>query len=176
MKKYVILTVVCVGLFKILTTRLIDFLVHKVCPIVQTSETISRKEADFFFQKWQEYKMRGYVEKVPENFAFDEVNMVDRLPWIVKLWMDKNCIDASRFYYTEQRMRAALKAYDIRKHAESVIAILSEQITPDMDAGQKEWYKTLIEDQKKMVKIEGVTDEELKIVEGREKQLQKLLN
>lgn len=176
MKRYIILIVVCLGLFKLFTTRQIDIRVHQICPIVQTSETISGKEAQLFLEQWQEYKNRGYMKKVPENFAFDEVEAMNRLPWLVKLWMDKNCIDPKRFYYTEQRLRTILKAYDMQKHTQGVIAILSEQMTQDMDQSKRAWYESLIEEQKQMAKVEGVLAEELKIVDGRTDEIQMLLD
>ena len=176
MKRYIILILACCGLYKVLTTRLIDLRVHKICPLVQTSEEISEKEANVFFKQWAEYKKQGYIKKVPENFAFDEVNMADRIPWLVKLWMDKHCINPKRFYYTEQRFRAILKASDMQKHTQSVIKILSSQMADNMDEAKKQWYRDLIAEQEQMVKIEGVTDRELHLLDGREEEVRELLN
>lgn len=173
-KKYVILFVVLFCLFKILTTRLIDLRVKRICPLVATSQTISAKEADVFLTQWAEYIKRGYFQKVPENFLTDQVNMADRLPWVVRFWMAENCIDPQRFYYTEQRFRSILKACQLKKHTDSVVAILSTQITDDMDENKRKWYENMIEKQKSLPKIEGVTDEEMELVKSREQEIKEL--
>lgn len=147
----------------------------KVCPLVQISDTISAKEAELFLKQWTEYVERGYMAKVPEDFEFDHQETAARVPWMLKLWFDKNCINPERFYYTEQRFRTILKAYELKKHTSRVIDVLSAQMTPDMNEAQRQWYQDLIEEQKQMSRVEGVTDEELSIVEGRDSQIRELL-
>ena len=175
MKRYLILALSLLLLLKIVTSKIIDLRFKKICPLVQTSTQISSKEAEVFFAHWVEYINRGYMAKVPEGFAFDDQNISERIPWIVKLWFDKNCINPERFYYTEQRMRTILKAYEMRKHNQRVIDVLRSQMNDDMDDKQKLWYQNLIEEQEQMSKIEGVTDEELSIIEGREAQIRDVL-
>lgn len=175
MKRYLILALTLLLVLKIITSRIIDLRFSKICPLVQTSTQISSKEAEVFFANWVEYINRGYMAKVPEDFAFDNQNTFERIPWIVKLWFDKNCINPERFYYTEQRMRTILKAYEMKKHNQRVIEVLKSQMNEDMDEKQKQWYQDLIEEQEQMSKIEGVTDEELSIIEGRENQIRDVL-
>ena len=175
MKRYVILVLVLLGLIKVLSTKVVEIRVKRVCPLVPTAETLTSHEADTFLRQWTEYVNRGYRNKVPEDFSSDEVNISDRLPWIVRFWMAKNCIDPKRFYYTEQRFRSILKTHELKKHADAVISILSAQMAEGVDADKKAWYEDLIEKQKKLPKIEGVTDDELNMIKGREQEIEKLL-
>ncbi|HCU59189.1 MAG TPA: hypothetical protein DIC64_04325 [Alphaproteobacteria bacterium] len=174
-KKYLILFVSIIFVWKLLSIRIIDLRFSKVCPIVQTSDVISAKEAELFLKQWGEYAKRGYMAKVPEEFAFDNEATAERIPWIVKLWFEKNCINPQRFYYTEQRLRTILKAYELKKHTLRVIDVLESQIQSDMSESQKQWYQDLIEEQKQMSKVEGIRDEELAIVEGRDSQIREIL-
>lgn len=175
MKKYVILALAVLGLIKVLSVRIIDVREHKICPLVAATEAIAPKEVDVFLKQWAEYVKRGYKEKVPENFLADEVNMADRLPWDVRFWMDVKCIEPKRFFYVEQRLRSILKAEDLKKHTDGVVAILSAQMNSGMDAEKRKWYQDLIEKQEKLPKIEGVTDEELEMVKGREQEIKEIL-
>ena len=175
MKKYVILILVLLGVFKILSLRIIDIHVRKVCPIVANTIEINPKEANVFFKQWAEYVNRGYREKVPENFLVDEVNMADRLPWIVRFWMAKKCIDPKRFFYIEQRVRSILKALEMKRHTDGVIAILSMQMASEADENKKAWYADLIEKQKQLAKIEGITDAEIEMTKDREHEIRELL-
>lgn len=175
MKRYVILVLVLLGVFKILSLRIIDIRVRKVCPIVATATEINSKEAKIFLRQWAEYVNRGYKEKVPENFSSDEVNMADRLPWIVRLWMEKKCIDPKRFFYTEQRFRSILKAHEMKRHTDGVIAILSMQMATEQDENKKAWYADLIEKQRQLAKIEGITDAEIEMTKDREHEIRELL-
>lgn len=173
-KKYIILFVVLCCVYKILATRIIDIRAKRTCPLVASSETVSAKELDVFLRQWAKYIKHGYLQKVPENFWTDEVNMADRLPWVVRFWMAESCIDPQRFYYTEQRVRSILKACQLKKHTDGVVAILSMQITDDMDENKKQWYENLIEKQNTLPKIEGVTDEEIELVKSREEEIKAL--
>ncbi len=173
--EYFILVLLFLFVFKLLTTRLIDVRVRKVCPLTPTSETISSKEAEIFLKQWQEYVKRGYMAKVPEDFSFDGVKPEDRLPWIVQKWFEKNCINPQRFYYTEQRFRSILKAQELLKHTERVIDVIETQSKTSTDAAQKQWYDSLIAEQKQMSKVEGISDEELAIVAGREGKIREIL-
>lgn len=175
MKKYVILILVFLGIFKILSLRIIDIHVRKICPIVATTQEVNLKEVNVFFKQWAEYVNRGYKERVPENFLSDEVNMADRLPWTVRFWMAKNCIDPKRFYYIEQRLRSILKAHEMKRHTDGVIAILSMQMASETDENKKAWYADLIEKQKQLAKIEGVTDEEIEMTRDKENEIRELL-
>lgn len=175
MKRYIILILVVLGVLKILSTRIIDIHVRKVCPIVTSTTEINPKEANVFFKQWAEYVNRGYRQKVPEDFRTDEINMADRLPWIVRSWMAKRCIDPKRFFYVEQRMRSILKAHEMKRHTDGVIAILSAQMATDTDENRREWYRDLIEKQKQLAKIEGVTDEEIEMTKDREREIRELL-
>lgn len=175
MKRYIILILVLFCLVKILTTRVIEIRAKKLCPIVAISEVINPKEANVFFKQWGEYVNRGYREKVPEDFSTDEIKMADRLPWVVRFWMAANCIDSKRFFYTEQRIRSILKALALKKHTDGVAAVLSAQIKDGMDEEKKKWYQELIEKQHALPKIEGVTDEEIEMIQGREKEIEELL-
>lgn len=175
MKKYVILALAVFVLIKVLPVRVIDVRVSRVCPIVATSEVITPKETDVFLKQWAEYVKRGYRAKVPENFLADEVNMADRLPWQVRFWMESKCIDPKRFFYVEQRIRSILKAEALKKHTDGVAAILSAQMNAGMNEEKQKWYQDLIEKQQKLPKIEGVTDEELEMFNGREDEIEALL-
>jgi len=175
MKKYVVLGVFSLVLAKILATPVFELNFSKTCPIVQTSDTISQKEADLFLTQWGEYVKRGYMAKVPEDLNFDYKDASDRIPWIVKLWFDKNCINPQRFYYVEQRLRTILKAYELKKHTQRVIEVLSSQIKPGMDLAQKQWYQSLIKEQKEMSKVEGISEEEFLIVKDRDVAIRELL-
>lgn len=175
MKKYVILALAVFVLIKVLPVRVIDVRVSRVCPIVATSEVITPKETDVFLRQWKEYVKRGYRAKVPENFLADEVNMADRLPWQVRFWMKTKCIDPKRFFYVEQRLRSILKAEDLKKHTDGVVAILSAQMKSETDAEKIEWYKDLIKKQNELPKIEGVTDEELAIVKNHGNEIKEIL-
>lgn len=173
--EYFILVLLFLFVFKLLATRLIDVRIHKICPLTPTSETISAKEAEIFLQQWQAYVKRGYMAKVPEDFAFDGVKPEERLPWIVQKWFEKNCINPQRFYYTEQRFRTILKAQELLKHTERVIDVIETQSKMTGDATQKQWYDSLIAEQKQMSKVEGVSEEELAIVAGREGKIREIL-
>lgn len=175
MKKYVILILVLCVLCRVLITRIIDIKINRVCPLVPTSEEISKKEANVFLSQWNEYVSKGYIDKVPEDFLHDTTKPTDRLPFIVKLWFDKNCINPHRFYYVEQRLRAILKAYDLQKHGQAVIDILRTQIRSDMSQEEKKWYEGLIEEQKHLAKVEGVSMDELQIVSDRAEQIKEIL-
>jgi len=175
MKKYVILALAVFVLIKVLPVRVIDVRVSRVCPIVATSEVITPKETDVFLRQWEEYVKHGYRAKVPENFLSDEVNMADRLPWYVRSWMKTKCIDPKRFFYVEQRLRSILKAEDLKKHTDGVVAILSAQMKSETDAEKIEWYKDLIKKQNELPKIEGVTDEELAMVKNHEDEIKEIL-
>ncbi|MBR6409609.1 MAG: hypothetical protein IKS23_05180 [Alphaproteobacteria bacterium] len=173
--EYLIFGLLFLFVINLLTTRLIDVRVRKICPIVQQTRTISSKEAEVFLTHWQEYVKRGYMAKVPEDFAFDGVRPEERLPWIVQKWFEKRCIDPKRFYYTEQRFRSILKAQELLKHTQRVIDVFESQIEATKDETQKQWYRTLIEEQKQMSKVEGISDDELAIVAGREGKIREIL-
>jgi|GEM_PF-4551100 len=175
MKKSVILFLSFLFLFHILSIRLIDIKLRRVCPIVPTSIEVSQNEADIFLQNFQEYVARGYDKKIPEDFSYDATDVTARLPWIVKKWFEKECIHPERFYYIEQRLRTGLKAYELKKHADHVASVLSQKITKKMDAEQKKWYNDMIENQKKMSKIEGISDQEFDYIASKEEKIRAIL-
>lgn len=175
MKRYIILVLVLLGLYKVLATPLIEVRARRVCPIVPHTTEINPKEADLFFKQWAEYVNRGYKQKVPEDFSVDEKNMADRLPWIVRFWMAKNCIDPKRFYYVEQRFRSILKTCALKKHTDAVASVLEKQMAAGMDEEKQKWYQDLIEKQHQLPQIEGITDAELEMVKGHEQDIEELL-
>ena len=175
MKRYLLLACCFLLLLKFLSIRVIELRFSRLCPIVQTTDAVSAKEVDLFLNQWSEYVKRGYMAKIPEDFSFDNQNASERVPFIVKLWFDKNCIDPKRFFYVEQRLRTILKAYELQRHTQRVIDVLSSQITPDMNEAKKQWYQNLIEEQKQMSKIEGISQKEIAIIEGRDAQVREIL-
>ena len=175
MKRYVILVLSFALLIKMVMTPIVDINIKRVCPITPTTESVAASEATVFLKNWEDYKTRGYEQKIPENFAYDATDVTKRLPWIVKMWFEKECIDAKRFYYVEQRLRSALKAYDLKKHTDNVIAVLSSQMTPKMDEQKRQWYQSMIEDQKRMAEVEGITDEEFEFIRLNEPYVRKVL-
>ena len=61
------------------------------------------------------------------------------------------------------------------KHTERVIDVIETQSKMTGDATQKQWYDSLIAEQKQMSKVEGVSEEELAIVAGREGKIREIL-
>ncbi len=175
MKRYVILVLSLFFLLKILTVRLIDVDIKRVCPVTPTTDIVSKTEAEVFLKDWQAYVARGYEQKVPEDFTYDGTDITERLPWIVKAWFEKECIDAKRFYYVEQRLRSALKAYDLKKHTDNVIAVLSAQMSLKMDKEKRQWYEDIIEQQKRMSEVAGIGDEEFEFIRLNEIRIREIL-
>ncbi|MBR6327374.1 MAG: hypothetical protein IKR60_00670 [Alphaproteobacteria bacterium] len=175
MKRYIILVLSILFILKITTTRILDLHLHRVCPLTPTSESISSNEAEIFLTKWQKYQARGYAKKIPEDFSYDDVSTVQRLPWLVKQWFEQECINPQRFYYVEQRLRTILKALQLKKHNDHVIKILSEQMAAKTDEQDKAWYKQMIDEQGKMSKVEGITDEEFAFIAKQENRVKQLL-
>ncbi len=176
MKRYIILTLSLVFLVWFVSFPRVEISFKRRCPLVPTETALSKNEVLVFLEKFKMYKSKGFDTKVPENFAYDDTSVLNRLPWIVKKWFEKNCIEPARFYYVEQRLRTILKAYQLKKHTNGVIAILSSQMNTNMTAEQKAWYKNMITEQEKISSVENISDAELEIAKTYETQIKNLFN
>lgn len=175
MKRYIILALSAIFIIKITTTRILDLHLRRICPITPISESVSKNEAEVFLNNWQRYQDRGYAKKIPEGFSYDDTNILERLPWLIKQWFEQQCINPKRFYYVKERMHTILKAYQLKKHNDQVIKILFEQMAEKTDEQDRAWYYQMIEEQRKMSKVEGVTDEEFAFIAENENRVKQLL-
>ncbi len=174
--RYGILGLSLCALIDLLTTRIIEIRFKTdMCPIASDRVDISADEANFFFKHWADYINRGYNKKVPEDLRYDDQKISKRLPWVVKLWFDKRCISAERFYYVEQRMRNILKTRQLKNQTNDVIGILKSEISEGVSSEKAKWYNDIIEEQHQMANIEGITDDELRLIEGYEEEIRKVL-
>ena len=174
--QYGILILTACVLLKICSTQVIDIRFNTdMCRIAPNTVEISLEEADTFFKYWADYADRGYNHKVPEDLRYDDQKISKRLPWVVKLWFDKRCISAERFYYVEQRMRSILKAHYLKEQTESVISVLQNEIAKGLSSDKAAWYENIINEQRRMVNVEGITESELKLIEGNEEAIRKIL-
>lgn len=175
LKRCVILILTVCILANILILRIIDIRFEQKCPLPPNTIEVSAEEADTFFKYWADYVNRGYNHRVPEDLRYDDQKISKRLPWIVHLWFQKRCISVERFYYVEQRMRNILKAKNLKDQTNSVIKVLRSEMKEGVPSEKKKWYENVIVEQQNMADVEGITEAELKLIEGQEEAIQKVL-
>ncbi len=174
-RRYIILFAACLIIIRVLSCSIIPDISKNVnpdCKPMNTKEQISSIEADKFLQDWVEYINKGYHNLVPEKISLIEGSLDEHLPLPVKVWFNKKCWSAKRFYYVEDRLRTTLQMLYLRRHSESILAILNERMNGENEAE----YKNIIEMQKNLIHIENISEEELKFVAMSEAEIVKILN
>lgn len=172
---YTILLLAVIILIHIFCIRVIDMRFHGKCPIPYDTVQISEDEADAFFKNWADYVSRGYNYQVKENSLYYDQEISKQLPWIVRLWFEKRCISADRFYYVEQRMRNIIRTHDLKDHADGVADILKSEMAEGVSNSKSRWYKNVIDEQYQLADVEKITSAELKMIEGHEETIRKIL-
>ena len=174
-KKYLILFLTALLLIKVLSCDVLPEsteLVHPRCESMNEAAELTFKEINSFLDIWAEYVKNGYDKEVSDKVSLISGDIVNDIPLNVKLWFNSKCWVIKRFYYVEDRLRAALHTLYLKRHSAAILAILNERMTEE----NEEQYKQMIEMQNKIANIEQISDEELKMVESKEAQIIKILN
>lgn len=178
LKKYFILTLVLSVLYFALHITLADGYRQRISPRclpVEHTEQINQAELDAFLEVWPIYQSKKFNQKENWYISLLSGRASEKLPWHMRFWLFKNCWNADRFYYVEQRLREILHTSFMRLHSKDVIEILQKLIEEENNAAKIEAYKQLIELQKKIADIEKIGDDELALVQGREAEIEAIL-
>lgn len=178
-KRYLILFLALLLVLKVFSCKLVDydtFLVKETCPPMAVTTEISAEETDKFLLLWSEYMAQGLNADVSDKVSLLSGDLETALPWPVNFWLNKNCWTAERFYYVEQRLRSIIHTLYLREHTRAVKEILLQQLENEADEAKKVSYQNMIDMQDVIANVEAVSEEELKIVRGREQLIEDVLN
>jgi hypothetical protein len=109
------------------------------CEPQRLTQAVSEQEFTAFLKTWNRYIDSGMYEKASLG---NEDTLPDpslRLPWIVRFWLFKNCWDADRFYYVNQRLRQAVKDSETLEHSAGAVALL-EQLLAEIEKKDQKPY------------------------------------
>ena len=174
-RKYIILLLAFLLILRVLSCSIIPDVNEKMkerCQPIETQTQISAIEVEKFLKDWAEYVENGYNKKVSDKVSLVDGPLEDQLPEALKLWFNKKCWTIQRFYYIEDRLKTALQTLYLRRHSESILAILKDRMNEENESE----YKNIIEMQKQIVNVENISNEELKFIEMREAEIVKILN
>lgn len=174
-KRYIILFLSVAFLLRVLSCSIVPESTEKFanhCKPMNTDVTISETEVDDFLEIWKTYIQKGYDKKVQDKVSLMDGSLDESLPFSVKIWLNSRCWSPERFYYVEDRLRAALRTLYLKRHSAGIVSILNENIN-DKNAAE---YQNMIDMQNKIANIENITETELKFVQMREGQITNILN
>ena len=174
-KRYIILFLAFFFLLKVFSCSIVpenDADNDMRCKPVRDEVTITESEVDDFLKLWKEYVLNEYDTKVSDKISLMDGTLEENLPISVKLWFKANCWTAKRFYHVEDRLRAALRTLYLKRHTASILDILKERTNGTNSVE----YKNMADMQNKIANIENITEDELKLVQMREKQISDVLN
>lgn len=165
-------------LVKVLSCRVADIsqiTTGGSCPKIEQTEHLHQEEMSLFMAVMQDYVAHNFHKKVSLQSLENETDVSKVVPWYIKSFLELYCFDTNRFYYVQRRMQTVMKVLYLKSHTDSVIAALEEYKAAAQDAEQVAWYQDMIETQKKIAQIEGVTKEELEFAQMHQNQLESLL-
>ena len=85
---------------------------------VSNTENISFSEMDAFLEVWSQYCQKGYKDEVGNSVSIFNENINGAIPKNIQIWLKRRDWTVERFYYVEQRLRAALKEAIMEQHFE----------------------------------------------------------
>lgn len=178
-KRYIILAFAFLLVANVLSCHLVDFqtpVFPSRCPPVSAEEQVSGEELENFLTTWSDYMAKGLNKDVPDKISLIGETVSSKLPWRVSFFLNRNCWDAERFYYVEQRVRSILHTLYLKEHTTQVAAVLQAQLDQEQNDAKKDAYRQMIDMQDKIAQIEGVSADELVLVQGRETKIENVLS
>lgn len=174
-KRYIILALVFLFLIKVLSCSIVpqtDKHAEQRCKPMNSKKQITLSETEEFLDLWSEYINKGYDKAVSDKISLMDGDIESNIPISLQLWFNNKCWTADRFYYVEDRLKAAIRTLYLKRHAENILEILNEQKNED----NAEQYDQMIEMQNKIANIENISELELDFVKKLEDQIVSTLN
>lgn len=141
------------------------------CPNYYTPTTVlTGEEIDRFAQSWKVYRREDF-ELEDSSLKTDEGV---HFPLKLRYELAQNCFTPERFFELEDKLRSALHALYLRKHASAVIDILKAELKTEKDEQRRMAFKEMIDAQIKISNIISISDEELMVVEQKMPLIEKL--
>ncbi|MBQ8481517.1 MAG: hypothetical protein IJ532_03180 [Alphaproteobacteria bacterium] len=123
---------------------------------------ISAAELDEFTKRWPEFNELGLLDDID----LSKSKVSDVLTWKMRIWFVYRHWDAERFFYVRSRLLHLLNEIKVRREAESIIKHLQDR--EDSVALQ------MINLQKKRIKAQKISSDELLLLSSREKELNRM--
>ena len=123
---------------------------------------ISADELDDFIKRWPEFNELGLMDNV--NLSNSEVS--DILNWKMRVWFVYRHWDAERFFYVRSRTLWLLEEMKVRHEAEGIISHLQNR--------KDDLALQMINLQKKRIKAQKISPNELLLLSSREKELNRM--
>lgn len=123
---------------------------------------ISAEELDEFIKRWPEFNELGLLD----NIDLSKAKVSEILNWKMRLWFVYRHWDAERFFYVHSRLTELLKEMKVRSEAESIIKHLNNR--------KDDLALQMINLQKKRIKAQKISHNELLLLSSREKELNRM--
>lgn len=123
---------------------------------------ISAEELDEFIKRWPEFNELGLLD----NIDLSKAKVSDILTWKMRIWFVYRHWDAERFFYVRSHVLNLLEEIKVRHEAESIISHLQNR--------KDDLAQQMINLQKKRIKAQKISPNELLLLSSREKELNKM--
>ncbi|MBR1601290.1 MAG: hypothetical protein IJ677_06900 [Alphaproteobacteria bacterium] len=125
-------------------------------------EQISADELNEFMKRWPEFNELGLLKDID----LSRMKVSETLSWKMRWWFVYRHWDAERFFYVYSRLLKLMEELKVRREAESIIKHLSSR--------KDDLALQMIKLQKKRIRAQGMSANELLLVSSHEKELNKM--
>lgn len=154
----------------------------------RTSAEVGKEELMAFLPVWSDYVQQNISELGQKPVSLESGRPEDNLSPKAQEWLLRRGWHPRRFFYVEQRLRAALKTLQCRRHGAEVVKSLQDQLDdlreqqsltmqPDPRIMSLEnSIENMIREQQARADIEKISPAELELVEPLQPVLREVLN
>ncbi len=145
---------------------------EKEVAVEVSQDVVQEDEMKEFLTVWSEYIYSGTSRKMSLKLSLSD----KEIPTELKKWLKKHgWKDVDRFFYVEQRLASVVKSVYLQKHAESTIKVLERQLGEEKNEQVANNIRKVISEQKKMTKVENVSQQEIDMVKPNVDKIREIL-
>lgn len=124
-------------------------------------EPISEREINSFLAVWPKFA-NSWVSRIGANYLSLTTtdNPEKKMPYITRIWINRQGWEVNRFFYVEQRLKAIVASLKAEDRANDTIKVLESQLGVQTNPSAVEGIRRLINAQKDLMNIEKVTQAE----------------
>lgn len=143
----------------------------KDCLHLSVGAVLTQEELERFSQSWKDYQGQDFALESISLKTADNV----RFPLKLRYFLAKHCFTPERFFEVEDRIRSAIHALYLRRHAAAVIDILNAELRVEKDEQRRATFEEMIVAQNKIAHAILVSDNDLTIIKQKMPEIEDLL-